>query len=145
MAAKKSDVDEKPVEGQGEPGPGSALGDGGISVSGYFQEQDKIPGSRRNPKRETPAAGETDLISTVEACKLINARAGYLMYDPPGLYRDAGASAPSVHEINPGELRFSRSECVAFIDEWLKRKAERAREKAEADQFKAELAEFQAS
>lgn len=143
MAAKKSE--DTKVEAQGDPGPGSALGDGGVSVAQYFQEQDQAEGSRKNPKRKAPPAGESDLISSVEACKLINRGAGYLMYDPPGLYRDAGRSAPSVHEVKPGELRFSRQECQAFIDEWVKRKDERRRLKLEEEAFKAELAEFQAT
>ena len=142
MAAKKSD--DAKVEDQGQPGPGSALGDGGTSVSQYFQEQDQTEGSRRNPKRTAPPEGESDLITSVEACRLINARAGYLMYDPPGLYRDAGRSAPAVHEVHPGALRFSRKECAAFIDEWMKRKEQRARLKAEEAAFAAEAAEFSA-
>ncbi len=96
-------------------------------------------------KRKAPSGGASDLISTVEACKLMNAAVGYLMYDPAGLYRDAGKSAPSVHELSPGELRFSRAECVAFAKEWKKRKAERARLKAEEAAFAEENREFSES
>ena len=141
MAAKKSE----PVESKGAPSPGSAMGDGGKSVQGYFQEQDQVEGTHKNPKRSLPANGEPDLISTVEACKLMNQTMGYLMYDPAGLYRDCGKSAPAAHEIESGALRFSRSECSEFADEWKRRKAERKRIKAEEAAFAAENAEFQAS
>ena len=143
MAAKKSE--KTPVESAGEPGPGSALGDGGTSVQGYFQAQDEVAGSHRNPKRDLPAKGESDLISTVDACKLMNEIIGYLMYDPAGLYRDCGKSAPSAHEVESGALRFSRSECKEFAEEWKRRKAERKRIKAEEASFQSENAEFQAS
>lgn len=137
--AKKQTV---AIEKAGDPGPGSALGDGGTSVQGYFKEQDQVEGSRRNPKRKAPPEGDKDLISTVEACKLMNGIVGYLMYDPAGLYRDAGKTAPAAHEIEAGALRFSKTECDQFAREWKKRKAERARLKSEEAQFAAENADF---
>lgn len=141
MAAKKT----VPVEDKGTPGPGSALGDGGTSVQGYFQEQDQVEGTQKNPKRKLPAKGESDLISTVEACKLMNQIMGYVMYDPSGLYRDCGKTAPGAHEVESGAMRFSRSECKEFAEEWKRRKAERRRIKAEEASFAAENAEFQGS
>lgn len=138
MAAKKSES----VEGEGAPGPGSAFGDGGVSVQGYFQQADQKEGSRRNPKQTLPPKGESDLVSTVEACKLMNGVVGYLMYDPAALYRDAGNTAPSVHEVAAGALRFSKSECLEFAQEWKKRKAERARLKAEEAEFASETEAF---
>ncbi len=135
---------EKPkaVENVGTPGPGSTLGDGGTSVQGYFQEQDQVEGSRRNPKRFAPPKGKEDLISTVEACKLMNGIVGYLMYDPSGLYRDAGKTAPAAHEVDAGAMRFAKTECETFAREWKKRKAEQKRIKAEEAEFAKENEEF---
>ena len=88
----------------GEPGPGQAQGDGGVSVQQYFTEQDQVEGSRGNPKKSAPPGGVGDLISAVDACRLINSRAGYLMFDPAAIYRDAGKTAPSVFELEAGAI-----------------------------------------
>lgn len=137
MAAKKSEAKDTEA---GDPGPGAA--EGGIGVERYFAEQDQVEGSVKNPKRRKPEKGEPDLITSVQACQLINGYVGYLMYNPKGLYRDAGKRAPAVHEIRPGELRFSREECETFAMEWMERKAARARLKAEEKRFEQEQREF---
>ncbi|MCR9093447.1 MAG: hypothetical protein NXI30_04465 [bacterium] len=140
MAAKKSKADV-PVEEEGTPDPSGAQ-EGGLSVERYFNEQDQVPGSRRNPLKTAPRRGEGDLISTVEACRLINDRAKYLMFDPAALYRDAGKTAPSAHELSPGDLRFSREECIKYVDEVLARREARQRLKAEEAAAAKEMAEF---
>lgn len=137
MAARKSEAKD---DSEAQP-----VSDGGVGVEQYFAEQDQTLGSVKNPKRTTPEKGASDLITSVEACRLINGHAGYLMYNPKGLYRDAGKRAPAVHEVRPGEMRFSRDECETFVLEWVDRKSARARLKAEEERFAREQREFSAA
>lgn len=136
MAAKKSAAK---VEDVGTP---ADTGEGGRSVQQYFVEQDQTPGSRRNPLKVLPSGGVADLVTPVQACRTINGIAGKLMFDPAALYRDCGNTAPSAYELEPGQIRFSLSECEAFAKAWQSRKAEDARLKAEEEEWKAENARF---
>lgn len=153
-----SEKQEKKAEKQEEAPEGSGAG---LSIEQYFAKEDAKPGTFKNPISLNVTAGDlaSNYISMVDACVLMNKLARQkvwdekneeeqytpMLFNPKGLARECGKSAPPAYIAGPGNIVFLKAQCAEFAKAVVARRENEARMKAEMKQFNEDQKEFEAA